>query len=123
MGNVFTLDAMREDIEREFAPLQIEVDGKLLTLKNLLRVPKKNRDEVYRILDEMNKNNEDSSTLSQTEAQAALALQIFPLVADDRKLGEKLVAAIEDDLALTLRMFSTWMEQTQAGESDGSPDS
>jgi hypothetical protein len=110
---------MREDIEREFAPFQIEVDGKTLTLKNLLRVPGKNRNEVYSLLDEMSelqRQSEDDAGLSSTEKSAQIALHIIPLVADNEKLARVLVEQIEDDLALTLRVFSSWMDKTQSGE-------
>ena len=126
MGNIFTLDSMREEIEREYAPFQIEVDGKTLTLKNLLRVPRKDRDAVYALLDEMaevqrhSDEDEDVSSLASTEKSAQLALKILPLVADKPALAEKLVEEIEDDLALTLRVFSSWMDKTQSGEADRS---
>jgi hypothetical protein len=126
MGNIFTLDSMREEIEREFAPFQIEVGGETLTLRNLLRVPKKNRDEVYGLLDEMTDIQggvDDSGALSSTEKSAQIALHIIPLVADNEKLARKLVENIEDDLALTLRLFNVWMEATQAGNSEDSPNS
>ena len=111
MGNIFTLDNMRAEIEREFAPLQIEVDGKILTLRNLLRVPKKSRDTVYA---------EEAGSLAATEKTAQIALHIMPLVADDQELAKLMVSSIEDDLALTLRVFSSWMDSTQAGEAEGS---
>jgi hypothetical protein len=122
--NVFTLDAMREEIEREFAPFQIEVDGEKLTLRNLLRVPKNRRDEVYGLLDELSAAQEsDEGTLSVTEQSAQIALKIIPLVADKEKLARTLVERIEDDLALTLRLFNVWMESTQPGNSEDSPNS
>ena len=124
MGNVFTLDSMREEIEKEFAPCQIEVEGKTLTLRNLLRVPKKNREEIYALLDELGElqrlDDDEAGSLVNTEKSAQIALQILPLVADSEKLGRTLVESIEDDLALTLRVFARWMEGTQAGEAEGS---
>lgn len=124
MSNVFTLDSMREEIEKEFAPCQIDLaDGKVVTLRNLLRVPKKNREEVYTLLDELTEaqktsegEEEANASLLSTERSAQIALKIFPLVADSEKLGRQLVDSIEEDLALTLRVFSAWMEGTQAGE-------
>lgn len=109
---------MREEIEREFAPFQVEMPGgKLLTLRNILRVPKKNRETVYEYLDQISEaQKDDEDTLGSTEKSAQIALQIIPLVADNEKLGRQLVEQIEDDLALTLRVFSKWMEGTQAGE-------
>lgn len=123
-NNVFTLDAMREEIEKEFAPFQIEVDGEKLTLRNLLRVPKNRRDEVYGLLDDLTAAQEsDEGTLSVTEKSAQIALKIIPLVADNEALAHVLVERIEDDLALTLRLFNVWMEATQSGNSEDSPNS
>jgi hypothetical protein len=121
MGNIFTLDSMREEIEKEFAPFQLEIDGKTLTLRNLLRVPKKDREQVYGLLDELAKvgDGESDGSLSSTEQSAQIALKIMPLVADNVKLANVLVENIEDDLALTLRVFSAWMGTTQAGEAEG----
>lgn len=118
MSNIFTLDSMREEIEREFAPFQVEMPGgKLLTLRNILRVPKKNRETVYEYLDQISEAQKDEEdSLGSTEKSAQIALQILPLVADNEKLGRQLVEQIEDDLALTLRVFSKWMEGTQVGE-------
>lgn len=125
MSNIFTLDSMREEIEREFAPFQLDIEGKTLTLRNLLRVPKRHREQVYALLDELAKVGEGDgeSNLTNTEASAQIALKIIPLVSDNEKLANILVANIEDDLALTLRVFSTWMGNTQAGEAEGSPTS
>jgi hypothetical protein len=121
-NNIFTLDSMRSEIEREFAPFQITIDGKTLTLRNLLRVPKKHREEVYALLDELAavSDKDEESSLSSTEKSAQIALKILPLVSDNEKLANVLVANIEDDLALTLRVFSKWMAATQAGEAEGS---
>ena len=122
MSNIFTLDSMREEIEKEFAPFQLTIEGKTLTLRNLLRVPKKHREEVYALLDELAavSDKDEESSLSSTEKSAQIALKILPLVADNEKLANVLVTNIEDDLALTLRVFSTWMGATQAGEAEGS---
>jgi hypothetical protein len=125
MSNIFTLDRIREEIEREFAPFQLDIEGKTLTLRNLLRVPKKHREQVYALLDELAKvgGEDGESNLTNTEASAQIALKIIPLVSDDEKLANILVANIEDDLALTLRVFSSWMGATQVGEAEGSPTS
>jgi Ca2+-binding EF-hand superfamily protein len=120
-NNIFTLDAMREEIEREFAPFQLDIDGKTLTLRNLLRVPKKDREQVYSLLDELSKvgDSDSDGSLTSTELSAQIALKIIPLVSDNTKLANLLVENIEDDLALTLRVFSSWMGATQAGEAEG----
>jgi len=122
MSNIFTLDSIREEIEKEFAPCQFELsDGKTVTLRNLLRVPKNKREQVYGLLDELSAiQKSDVEGLVATEKSAEVALQILPLVADSEKLGRQLVESIEEDLALTLRVFSRWMDGTQAGEAEDS---
>lgn len=120
MSNIFTLDSFREEVEREFAPFQITVDDKVLTLRNVLRLPKKDREQVYALLKDMGSDDDDVSGLGATQKTASLALQIFPLVADDKKVAAALVAQIEDDLALTLKVFSAWMKASQVGEAEGS---
>ena len=123
MSNIFTLDSMREEIEREFAPFQIDLgEDKVVTLRNVLRLPKKDREKVYALLDQLGntQDDEDEGGLSNTERSAEIALQILPLVAESEKLGRQLVEAIEEDLALTLRVFSSWMGGTQVGEADSS---
>jgi hypothetical protein len=123
-SSIFTLDNLRKEVEKEFAPFQIDVDGEKLTLRNLLRVPKNRRDEVYGLLDELSAVQEsDEGTLSVTEKSAQIALKIIPLVSDKEKLARTLVERIEDDLALTLRLFNVWMSATQPGEADSSPSS
>jgi hypothetical protein len=121
-SSIFTLDNLRKEVEKEFAPFQIDVDGEKLTLRNLLRVPKNRRDEVYGLLDELSEAQEsDEGTLAVTEKSAQIALKIIPMVADKEKLARTLVERIEDDLALTLRLFNVWMSATQPGEADSSP--
>lgn len=132
MSNTFTLDSMKEELQKEFAPCVIELStGESVTLRNLLRVPKKARDAVYPLLDELTElqktnddkkdDEKDSLSLVETEKTAEIAVKILGLVADPAPLGKKLVESIEDDIVLTLRVFNAWMEGTQAGEADGSP--
>ena len=125
-NNVFTLDSMRQEIEKEFAPCQFELpDGKTVTLRNILRLPKTARESVYELLDELADLQKDDKNngLSATEKSAAIALKILPLVADNEKRGDELVELIEEDLALTLRVFAVWMDGTSVGEPEGSQNS
>lgn len=122
MGNIFTLESLREEIEREFAPYQIDLgDDRVVTLRNVLRLPKKDRDVVYGLLDQLSAKDEDGneeSGLSSTEKSAEIALKILPLVAENEKGGRQLVDALGDDIALTLRVFSSWMGGSQVGEAE-----
>ncbi|KZM68830.1 phage tail assembly protein [Nocardia terpenica] len=124
MSNTYSLDALRADIEREFAPITVEIaEGKSVVLRNLLRLPKKDREAAFEHMTAMEKleDGEDGSVESM-EATGELARAIFALVADDKRLGKVLVDALADDLALTLRLFERWVEATQPGEAQPSLD-
>ncbi|AIS73697.1 tail assembly chaperone [Mycobacterium phage Panamaxus] len=126
MANVFTLDSFREEVEKEFAPVKIEVDAETsVVLRNLLRVPRASREEIFGLLEQMDKmsegKKEDEMTVEELEATAGIALKMVELVADSPAGGRKLVAQLEDDLALTLKVFEAWMEATNPGEAQRSP--
>lgn len=130
MSNVFTLDSMREEVEREFAPVTIDLGKGSVVLRHVLRIPKLRRDEVFGLITELetigNSVDEESDEPQQesfedTDKMGDIALRLIGLVADDDKLGEVLVSQLEDDLALTLKVFEAWMSATQPGEADSSP--
>jgi len=114
MGNVFTLDSLREEVEKKYAPIVIDYGGdKPAELSALLRLSKKPRDAVLAQLDRL-QETEDVDVMQEC------AVEILKLVSPD---GERLVAALESDLALTMRVLETWMESTQSGEAGNSPSS
>lgn len=121
MGNVFTLDALREEVEKEFAPVEIVVsDGTTVTLRNLLRLPKKERDEVLeklKVLETLDKSGE-SEDANELDLLATTAVEIIILVADH---GQKLAAELGDDLSIILKVLNVWMESSQPGEAQPSP--
>ncbi|GAB4584401.1 phage tail assembly protein [Nocardia sp. IFM 10818] len=123
MSNSYSLDALRADIEREFAPIIVEIaEGKSVVLRNLLRLPKKDREAAFEHMTSMEKLESEESSVESMEATGELARAIFALVADDKRLGKVLVDALTDDLALTLRLFERWVEATQPGEAQPSLD-
>lgn len=91
-------------------------DGTEVSLSNLLRLPKKVRAEVLREL--KNLEQIDSADPEETGANGPdkfmeSAAKVFLLVADK---GKELVAALGDDLTLTMKIMELWMEGTSAGE-------
>lgn len=123
MSNVFTLDALRADIEREFAPVRIALsDAESVVLRNLMRLAKKERDQVLALLTELEPlTTAEASDASTMERVADIAGQILALVSDDKTLGRKLLGSVKDDVTLVLRLFQKWMEATQPGEAPHSP--
>jgi Mycobacteriophage tail assembly protein len=123
MGNVFTLDALREEVEKEFAPIELVVsDGTTVTLRNLLRLPKKERDQVLaklKVLESLDKSGE-SQDANEVDLLASTAVEILVLVSDH---GKKLADELGDDLSIILKVLSVWMESSQPGEAEPSPSS
>jgi hypothetical protein len=123
MGNVFTLDSLREEVEKEFAPVELVVsDGSTITLRNLLRLPKKERDvvlEKLKVLESVDKTGE-SQDANELDLLGSTSVEILALVADN---GKKLEEELGDDLSVILKVLSVWMESSQPGEAESSPSS
>jgi hypothetical protein len=111
MSNVFNLDSLREEIEKEFAPLQLEIGTKTVTLSNLMRLPKKKREAVMVLLKEL--ENETDAEIDVEE----ITVEVLTLVSDNATL---LRAGLKDDLATAMRILTLWMNSTQAGEAESS---
>ncbi|QGJ88776.1 tail assembly chaperone [Mycobacterium phage Yecey3] len=129
MGNVFTLDSVREEVEKEFAPVTVDMAEGSVVLRNVLRVPKLRRDKVFKLIDELEAATKDEDGneiavealgMEHMEKTAGIAVELIRLVSDSDKLGEILCTALEDDVALTLAVFGKWMEVTQPGEAERS---
>jgi len=119
MGNTFTLDSLREEVEKEFAPVKITLsDGTEVTLLSLLRLKGKDRKAVLEALDALEADDE-ASTSDEVDLTLATALTVLELVAKDN--GKKLVKELGDDLALTMKVLNAWTAATQVGEAGNSP--
>jgi|SRR5690606_674357 len=121
--STYSLDELRSEIERKYAPVSIELNEyEKVVLRNLLRLPRRDRADVFVLMDALDAlDNSDADRGADYLQEAAdLAAQVLILVADSRHLGEKLIALIGDDLALTLRIFEDWMKATQPGEAESS---
>lgn len=123
MGNVFTLDALREEVEKEFAPVEIVLsDGTKITLRNLLRLPKGERDAVLeklKVLESLDKTGE-SQDANELDLLAVTSVEILGLVSDNPK---RLALELGDDLSIILKVLNVWMESSQPGEAGSSPSS
>lgn len=124
MSNSYSLDRLRADVEREFAPVRIELsETDSVVLRNLLRLPKKEREEVYELISQMETlgKESESTDLTLMDTTAEIARQVIAIIADNKALGRKLVSDIKEDLPLSLKIFEMWMEATQPGEAEPSP--
>lgn len=124
MSNSYSLDDLKRDLDREFAPLTIQVGDDSVVLRNLMRMNKKDRDAVIEALNELDKLDpeQDQENMSVEEMATITSVldTVFEKIAADGK-GKKLVAAIDGDLALSMRILEMWTEATQPGEAENSP--
>ena len=112
-NNVFTLDALRQEVERQYSPVTVTLaDGTDVTLRNLLRLDRKDRDKVMESLKQL--EDTDSITDGDVDSVVDAAFTVLELVAE--KGGKQLVAELEGDIPLTMKVLETWMAASQPGE-------
>jgi hypothetical protein len=116
MGSVFTLDSLREEAEKKYAPVTLDLgDGVEIELRSLIRLPKKDRAVAFDLLKTIEDNDGNSS--DGVEVLTESALKLLGTVADK---GPLLVKALGDDLSLILEVLSLWMDGSQPGEAESS---
>lgn len=113
MSNVYSLDDLRSDLDKVYAPL--EVDG--VVLRNLMRLGKADRQKVMDAFAQT--QDADSSTAEGVETLLEGIKTIIQTVAASG--GPALVKKIGDDLALAVRVMELWTEATNPGEAVNSP--
>jgi hypothetical protein len=120
MSNVFSLDALREETEKEFAPVKIGLsDGSEATLRSLVRLNKKTREEVLSTLKALQTiSDSEETTIEDVDRMVDAASKILALTATN---GKQLVKELDGDLSLTMKVLEAWLEATQPGEASNSP--
>lgn len=118
MTNTFTLDNLRAEVEKQYAPVVIGLsDSTEVTLNNLLRLPRKTREAVLKLLhdvEDAGSNVDDDESTENIELLVDAASQILLLVSD--RFGPQLVKELDGDLTLTMKVLERWMEATRVGE-------
>lgn len=119
MSNVFTLDALREETKKRFAPVEIGLsDGTKITLVPSLRLPADDRKVVKAALDDIQEIDNDDTSQEACELLIESISKIFNVVADK---PAKLLRELHDDdylvkVMLMSRVLQEWAGQTQLGE-------
>lgn len=116
-NNVFTLDALEEEIEKQYAPLRFQANDEEFVLRSVLRVGKKDRDAVMDKLKAM--EGQDEEELNEDEALQTVQFILKTVTADNK--GNKLVKALGDDILKNMKVLEKWVEATQPGEATDSP--
>ncbi|NUV86592.1 hypothetical protein G6W61_10270 [Streptomyces sp. KAI-26] len=107
----FSLDDIRAAAERKYGSTDITFGDDTVRLLNPLRLSKTRRDALAKLQDEMGREDVD-----QAEALA----DAIRTIAESDKAAEKLLQAVDMDLAILAEIFGHYGESTQAGEASAS---
>lgn len=117
MANVFTLDSLRDELERTYAPLVFQNGKDTYTLRQVLRLPKSERDFVAFKLKFLETDNQEDTT----EEEVLELLELIIKTVTDGGKGDKLVELLGHDLLTVKVLFDKWVEACQPGEASPSP--
>ena len=119
MSNVFSLDSLREEVANEFAPLKIALsDGTETVLRNLLRLNEKTRTEVLDTIRGMKLEEDEEESEDRVKQLTENVARVLELISDK---GKKFVRELDGDLLLMMKVLNRWMEESQLGEAQTSP--
>ncbi|GAA1940429.1 phage tail assembly protein [Amycolatopsis minnesotensis] len=125
MSTLYTLDKLREDVDREFAPLKIAVGDATYVLRNLLRIDETDRDAVMEAMKDVEAAAADEDTETEADLDdvkkftAAINFVLATVTADGK--GAKLIEAFNGDMMVAMKVLELWSEATQPGEARNSP--
>lgn len=120
MPNVYSLDNLRDELEKKYAPVEIDLGkGDPVVLRNLMRLSSTDRKAVMDAVDVVQRPREDDEAQDVEELLTGIKT-VLGLVAADGK-GKALTDAIGDDLGLAMHLMELWSEATQPGEAQSSP--
>jgi hypothetical protein len=125
MSNVFTLDALRQETIRRYAPTEVDLgDGDVVELKSLLRLKEKDRKAVIEAIEEINEldydedADDEADLLEWSEGVVSACTKIFRLISSAPK---KLIAGLDhEDPTIKANLYtavlSRWVGESQVGE-------
>lgn len=119
MSNTFTLDSLREETRKKFAPVKIVIsDGSEVELRSLLRLGKDDRKIVNSALEGVNGLDVDEDDPETIELVIEQISKIFNVIADK---PAKLLKDLDDTdqmvkVSLMTSVLTRWAKETQLGE-------
>jgi hypothetical protein len=108
----YSLDAIRAAAEAKYGSTDIEFDDATVRLLNPLRLTKNARTQLSALQDRLGTEDAD---------QEELLSEAIRLVAEHPDAAEKLLTAVNGDLAVLAEIFDRYGKGTQAGEVSASP--
>lgn len=119
MSNTFTLEALREEIEKKYAPLVFKDGDKEFVLQSLMMVPKEVRAAVQERLETLTESKDENETVSEDDTLEALKFVLSSVTKD--KKGPALLRVLGNELIYYSALMEKWSEATQPGEASSSP--
>lgn len=109
-----SLNDINSEVDEQFGPFVVEdVDGGDVYLRNVIRLPKADRDRVYSMQTEVAEAKGDTNKVLELTADM---LRII----GDGDGGDRLVEALGDDPKKLMYVLGLYMEATQLGEASRS---
>lgn len=107
----FTLDDLNRAVQAKYKPWGFTAGRNKFSLKQVLGLPKEQRDIVRAMLQKL---DDDKKDLSEDDIFAILKAVMDYIVDDDKT--DKLLEVLDNDLVKLSALFEAYMEGTQAGE-------
>lgn len=111
----FTLDSLREAVDKKYSPTVIEDGDKKYELPNILRMEKEKRDKVFDLIGSIEGAIEEGDG-DDFDTQFDIFREILT-TAEANGNGKELVGLLEDP-AMLIEVATTWMEDSELGEAE-----
>jgi hypothetical protein len=111
MTNEFTLDDLNVALEKKYGPFVFSAGGEKFVLRQVLRLPKNQRDIVKAQLETLDQKRDE---LSEDEMLAILKAVVSNVL--EGYGADRLFDLLDNDLVKVTVLFEKWVERTQAGE-------
>lgn len=113
-----TLDSIRDSINKKYS--DFEIGGTGVVMRNPLRLPKEDREQLNDIQKRMNPEGEDGKGADLSEVdQFALIGEIICLVSKDKQAARAFLTSLKDDPdveVILLEVINQYMGSVQVGE-------
>lgn len=125
----FSLDQIRAAADAKYGSLDIPLSdkpGDVVRLLNPLRMSEEQRKELQVIQNKLNdaadkdSGEDEQASEDAIAAQTELIKEMLLAVAENKQAGQKLLDALNGDLAMTMVVFEQYTEGTQLGEASAS---
>ena len=107
----FTLDDLNNAVTAKYKPWGLTAGRSKFSLKQVLALPKEQRDIVRSMLQKL---DDDKTDLEEDDILAIMKAVLEYVVMDDKT--DKLLEVLDNDLVKVSVLFEAYMQGTQAGE-------